>query len=728
MKFVSPQQPSDQSFNVLSYGAKGDGSVDDSPAIQRAIDAAAASAMGSIPTFVAAGTVSSGTTTAAPGIPAGYAADDIFLMFVESNWNEPVATPTDWAVVDGFPKSNGSAVTGASTLSCFWKRATASESAPTVADPGDHIVAQIFGFRGCRKYGVPWDGVATAANDTPGTSASCPTITTNSVNNLVVNAVTTGTDAASTAAFSGWTNASLGSVTEIGDIDASAGAGGGFGVATGTKAALGAVSATTATLASSAQVTATIALAPIEGGTGTTVVIPPGNYKLNTQLNVRSNMNIVADGAYLWCGSGNNYLLVCNYSNVWGFNGGHNIDVRGGIWDGKGHLAATDAAYNVMGFYHCSNITVHDLVIRNVASWHGFEYNATQQSLLDRVRFEGFRDTTAAQSRQFSAAMQIDLGSNDSTCSKNITVQNCYAGPAIDGSGLGSFGRGFDSHTDALGKWYTGIRVVNNVVEGTLDNGIQTYSWNDSVVSGNIIRNAGASGIKIAGQSANDVQNITIANNIISTCGAAGIEIADVSSRVVYNTSISSNIIDNASYPSNNQPSILIRFTKGCTISNNTVRGGQNIACSIFDSTGIAVTSNSLYNVGHDGFRLNANCIESTISNNIVNGTPQRGIYITGSGCTNNSVVGNLFVNCGSSLTSNGVMENSSTTGAANAFIGNRVIKGTGASTYGFKTQVATTVLVGNSFKGWSNTYTSAINGTCDDSIDAAATANNTIA
>lgn len=734
VKFLGPSSPTDGSFNARTYGAKGDGTVDDAPAIQKAIDAASASLQGSTPTFVAAGTVSSGTTTAAPGVPAGYAANDVFLMFVESNFDQPVTPPTGWAVVDGFPQAN-TTNTLASQLSAFWKRAAASESAPTVADPGDHVVARIFAFRGCRTYGVPWDGVATTVTNSAGTTLTCPTLTTSVTNNLIVNVASTGVDPASdsTTTFSAWTNASLGSVTERGDNDVAAGAGGGFGVATGTLAVPGATGTTTTLTTSTWSVTGTIALAPTEAPGGSVVVIPPGNYRLNSQLNLKSNMTLIAHGAYLWTGAAN-YLLVCNYGGAWGFNGGHNIEVHGGIWDGKAQDQAAEAAYNVMGFYHCSNIGVHDLSIRNVASWHGFEYNSTQNSIIERVRFEGFRDTTAALSRQFSASIQIDLATNDLTCSKNITVKDCYSGPSADGSGLGVFGRGFDSHNDTLGKWYTGIKILNNTIEGTIQQGIQTYSWNDSIVSGNIIRNTGLTGIRVAGNAANDVKNITITNNVISTPGSSGIDVTVVGTRILSNSTISSNIISDCGLASAT-PAIFPRFTKSLTIANNSITNSANIGISIFDSTSITVTGNSIYTSGNDGIRLNQNCINAVVSNNVVD-TCIAGIYITGTGCSYCTVIGNLFINCTTNTTPAAAMEVSSTAGNDHAFMGNRIVKGTGTATAAFKHIAGATqrniVLMGNAAKGWNTAYASAyivVTSTdiTRDDIDTAATANYTI-
>ena len=81
-------------------------------------------------------------------------------------------------------------------------------------------------------------------------SVSIDGLTTTAIDCLILAAVTTGTDVASTTHIGTWANASLGSpaVTEQVDNWVSSGTGGGIGAATGGKEAAGAVSATTATL------------------------------------------------------------------------------------------------------------------------------------------------------------------------------------------------------------------------------------------------------------------------------------------------------------------------------------------------------------------------------------------------------------------------------------------------------------------------------------------------
>ena len=74
----------------------------------------------SIPTFVAAGTVTSGTGTITPALPSGIATDDILLLFLEtSNQAISISNPNGgtWTAVTNSPQSTGTAAssTGAQT-------------------------------------------------------------------------------------------------------------------------------------------------------------------------------------------------------------------------------------------------------------------------------------------------------------------------------------------------------------------------------------------------------------------------------------------------------------------------------------------------------------------------------------------------------------------------------------------------------------------------------------
>jgi len=239
---------------------------------------ALAPAGGSLPTFEAAGTSSAtdAGTPGTPGLPAGWQENDIFLLFVQS---DTVTISAGWEHVPGSP-----ILFGSFGFRVLWRRATASESDPTV-DPtgGGRQFSVVLNFRGVRATGVPWDvvsnvstGVFTALNHisavvlafrgckpsgnpwniiTPdsggigtaitllGTDGAGPTTTKDC---LVVAGCSHSNDVAGPT-FSGWTNADLANLTERVDDGTIIGNGGGLAVVTGEKAVAGAFGDTTAT-------------------------------------------------------------------------------------------------------------------------------------------------------------------------------------------------------------------------------------------------------------------------------------------------------------------------------------------------------------------------------------------------------------------------------------------------------------------------------------------------
>lgn len=198
------------------------------------------------------------TTGCTPGLPTGWAQDDIFVATVTTSDNGTLNTPAGWTL-----KLTQSQA--ASQLYIFWRRATASESAPTFDaannNPG-YILAVISAYSGCEGTSDPFHQI-TGANATSSTSVSFPTVTTTVADCLICNAVSVGTDSTSSTLISGWTNAALSSITERYDQATDDDVGGGLAFATAGLATAGAVGNTTATLATaSGQAKVTFALMP----------------------------------------------------------------------------------------------------------------------------------------------------------------------------------------------------------------------------------------------------------------------------------------------------------------------------------------------------------------------------------------------------------------------------------------------------------------------------------
>lgn len=204
-----------------------------------------------MPTIVGVGTVISGIGAVTAPYPGGYTAvaDDIALTFCECINTNTIVPPSGWATV-----FTSTVATGTVTeLVCLWRRVVGGDVAPSIADPGDHIIARMIIVRGCVTTGNPWDIAPTSQELAADTTVSIPGGTTSVADCLVLAAFSTGQDISSTAGATGWTNASLASLTERMDGWTTNGNGGGFAMASGEKAAAGVVSATTATLSLAAN-------------------------------------------------------------------------------------------------------------------------------------------------------------------------------------------------------------------------------------------------------------------------------------------------------------------------------------------------------------------------------------------------------------------------------------------------------------------------------------------
>lgn len=195
------------------------------------------------PALQAGGTHVSSTGAVTPSWPT-HQSGDVALLIVESAGGQ-AATLSDaqgFAAVTGAVVGDDVDVNG-TRLTVFWKRASSSsELSPTVADSGDHTLAQILTFRGVVKTGNPWDVVGTSA--TSGTAEhpfTMPTVTTTAANTLLVNIVS--------GSGQGWGVSDIDwYLTSRPDIELTStleGNDGGFGVATQAQASAGTSSAAT---------------------------------------------------------------------------------------------------------------------------------------------------------------------------------------------------------------------------------------------------------------------------------------------------------------------------------------------------------------------------------------------------------------------------------------------------------------------------------------------------
>src|SRR5215218_3136309 len=139
---------------------------------------------------VGVGTVASGLAAINPGLPTGWAADDIHVLLIETE-NEPVAAMTGWPNVGA---GTINVATGSITaLTIRYRVAVAGDTAPTVPDSGNHQIARIIGFSGVDTTN-PWDATLFGTETVADTSVAFPNITTLTANAMVLHAFSTGQD------------------------------------------------------------------------------------------------------------------------------------------------------------------------------------------------------------------------------------------------------------------------------------------------------------------------------------------------------------------------------------------------------------------------------------------------------------------------------------------------------------------------------------------------------
>lgn len=281
--------------------------------------------------------------------------------------------------------------------------------------------------------------------------------------------------------------------------------------------------------------------------------------------------------------------------------------------------------------------------------------------------------------RYFSEACQIDEGDNN-TPSKNVKVVNCYMGPAIDGSGLLSFGKMAGSHTDSPSIVYQNIQLIGNTSVASLSNAFQGDSWADAVITGNIVLGSSERGIRCLFNSSNTGPRITISNNTISNTVSHGIEV-DGSSGTFADVNVSGNTITNTAMVGATC-GIRVDTCNRLTVSANEIQnnGTGNQAIMVTGVTGGNVSGNGCYNAGTVAIQIAASSSVLCTGNTIV--TPNDGgIWVTGVS-SKVTVANNLIVGANNTITTNanGSLVVSSTANDNISFIGNRIQKGAGSN------------------------------------------------
>jgi parallel beta-helix repeat protein len=447
---------------------------------------------------------------------------------------------------------------------------------------------------------------------------------------------------------------------------------------------------------------------------GGIVFIPPGRtYGISTFLVVYADTTIWAYGATLKA-IGNSGLLRNFLSTdlFAGYTGRSRIRVLGGTWDGNAAHAGVGSVTsetNVMNFVHCQDITVRDATLTNVSTAHALEFNGCDGGRALNCRFLGFKDNSSGSTRGFSEAVQIDItksgsssiGDFDNTPARNILVSGCYFGPSTR---LGAFGRAVGSHTLVAGITYDNIQVLDNRIDGTLQEGIHPYGWKRAILARNVITGTGKSGIlaTLTDPATTSVAptGMNISDNVIEGAGEdSGIRVLSFAAYKYPGVVISGNVVKSVT-----GNGIHAEHCQAPNITGNRVESTTSTGIYAHCSDGATLTGNTCRSVGSNALNISGT-VGATVAGNTVDGTSLNfGVFVGQGTDSTNSTDAVISGNNITAPASAGIRLSTNATGCL--VVGNKVRKASGAATSALSMAASATgcMVTNNDFSGnnWS--------------------------
>jgi hypothetical protein len=176
------------------------------------------------PTFVGAGTIAWTATSGAtftPGLPSGWVADDIHVLFAHLSNNGALNTTplSGWTKLS--PSGAAENNTTAQHVEVWWRRAVAGDTAPglTLASNSVTIVrgAIILGIRGCPTSGDPFSASSRSNNGTPAANiVTFATLTPPDANTRLLALYAYEDDPSAASTMSGWGGFTVPSPSSLG--------------------------------------------------------------------------------------------------------------------------------------------------------------------------------------------------------------------------------------------------------------------------------------------------------------------------------------------------------------------------------------------------------------------------------------------------------------------------------------------------------------------------------
>ena len=184
--------------------------------------------------FLNLGALGSSGNAITLGQPATPAVNDIWIMVIQTA-NQAIATPTNatagtWAEIAAQTGTGTAATAGSVMLGFYWHRWTTTTGNITVADSGNHQIARIAAYRGCKTSGDPWNAVTAMASGTYNSSTNIrgADITTTVDNCRLLHAVAHAWDVADQSCLTCQANSPLSSAATRINNSLATGTGGGI--------------------------------------------------------------------------------------------------------------------------------------------------------------------------------------------------------------------------------------------------------------------------------------------------------------------------------------------------------------------------------------------------------------------------------------------------------------------------------------------------------------------
>ena len=176
--------------------------------------------------------------------------------------------------------------------------------------------------------------------------------------------------------------------------------------------------------------------------------------------------------------------------------------------------------------------------------------------------------------------------------------------------------------------------LINNVVSNNLGEGIAV--GDNNTLTNNIVSNNLGEGIDMSYSN-----NNTLINNIVSYQSEIGILLGTLSWWVPDNMSWGNNTLIN-NIVSYNGDGIYLRWSRDCTLTNNTVANNSHYGIRLYSSSNNTFTKNTISDNGYDGVWLDMINNNNSFTNNIISDNSGHGIHARpgnfNSTLTNNTV------------------------------------------------------------------------------------------